>query len=71
VVATAPNALVVNKDFPARNVAELIALAKKDPGKLSFGSSGVGGANHLSGELFRQMAGIDIVHIPIRAQLRP
>lgn len=66
VVATAPNALVVNKDFPARNVEELIALAKKDPGKLSFGSSGVGGANHLSGELFRQMAGIDIVHIPYK-----
>ena len=66
VVATAPNALVVNKDFPAKNVAELIALAKKDPGKLSFGSTGIGGANHLSGELFKQMAGIDIVHIPYR-----
>ncbi len=66
VVATAPNALFVNKDFPANNVAELIAMAKKDPGKLSFGSSGVGGANHLSGELFKQMAGIDIVHIPYK-----
>lgn len=66
VVATAPNALVVNKDFPAKNVAELIAMAKKEPGKLSFGSSGIGGANHLSGELFKQMAGIDIVHIPYK-----
>src|SRR3954470_20407869 len=66
VVATAPNALVVTKDFPAKNVAELIALAKKDPGKLSFGSSGIGGANHLSGELFKQMAGVDIVHIPYK-----
>ena len=66
VVATALNALVVNKDFPAKNVAELIAMAKKDPGKLSFGSSGVGGANHLSGELFKQMAGIDILHIPYK-----
>jgi tripartite-type tricarboxylate transporter receptor subunit TctC len=66
VVATAPNALFVNKDFPAKNVAELIAMAKKDPGKLSFGSSGVGGANHLSGELFKQMAGIDILHIPYK-----
>ena len=66
VVATAPNALVVHKDFPANNVAELIAMARKNPGKLSFGSSGVGGANHLSGELFRQMAGIDIVHIPYK-----
>ena len=66
VVASAPNALVVSKEFPARNVAELIALAKKDPGKLSFGSSGIGGANHLSGELFKQMAGVDIVHIPYK-----
>ena len=66
VVATAPNALVVHKDFPASNVAELIAMARKNPGKLSFGSSGVGGANHLSGELFKQMAGIDIVHIPYK-----
>src|SRR4051812_21283330 len=66
VVASAPNALVVAKDFPARNVAELIAMAKKDPGKLSFGSSGIGGANHLSGELFKQMAGVDIVHIPYK-----
>ena len=66
VIATAPNALVVNKDFPANSVAELIAMAKKEPGKLSFGSSGVGGANHLSGELFKQMAGIDIVHIPYK-----
>jgi tripartite-type tricarboxylate transporter receptor subunit TctC len=66
VVASAPNALVVAKDFPAKNVAELIAMAKKDPGKLSFGSSGIGGANHLSGELFKQMAGVDIVHIPYK-----
>lgn len=65
-VATAPNALVVTKDFPARTVAELIAMAKKEPGKLSFGSAGIGGANHLSGELFKQMAGIDIVHIPYK-----
>jgi tripartite-type tricarboxylate transporter receptor subunit TctC len=66
VVASAPNALVVNKDFPAKNVADLIAMAKKDPNKLSFGSAGIGGANHLSGELFKQMAGIDIVHVPYK-----
>ena len=66
VIATAPNALVVNKDFPAKTVADLIAMAKKEPGKLSFGSSGIGGANHLSGELFKQMAGVDIVHIPYK-----
>lgn len=66
VIATAPNALVVNKDFPAKSVADLITMAKKEPGKLSFGSSGIGGANHLSGELFKQMAGVDIVHIPYK-----
>lgn len=66
VVATAPNALCVAKDFPAKTVAELIAMAKKEPGKLSFGSSGIGGANHLSGELFEQMAGVSIEHIPYK-----
>jgi tripartite-type tricarboxylate transporter receptor subunit TctC len=66
VVATAPNALFVNKDFPAKTVAELVAMAKQDPGKWSFGSTGIGGANHLSGEMFKQMAGIDIVHIPYK-----
>ena len=65
-VATAPNALIVSKDFPARNIGELIAKAKAEPGKLSFASTGVGGANHLSGELFKQMAGVDIVHIPYK-----
>ncbi|SNT50312.1 Tripartite-type tricarboxylate transporter, receptor component TctC [Tardiphaga sp. OK246] len=65
-IATAPNALVVTRDFPAKSVAELIELAKKQPGKLSFGSAGVGGANHLSGELFKQMAGINIEHIPYK-----
>jgi len=66
VVASAPNALVANKDFPAKTVADLIAMAKKEPGKLSFGSAGIGGANHLSGELFKQMAGVDIVHVPYK-----
>jgi tripartite-type tricarboxylate transporter receptor subunit TctC len=66
VIATAPNALFVNKDFPAKTVAELVAMAKKDPGKLSFGSTGIGGANHLSGEMFKQMAVIDLVHIPYK-----
>jgi len=65
-IATAPNALVVNKDSPIKDVAGLIALAKKEPGKLSFGSAGTGGANHLSGELFKQMAGVDIVHVPYK-----
>ncbi|ABD89519.1 Bug family tripartite tricarboxylate transporter substrate binding protein [Rhodopseudomonas palustris] len=64
--ASAANALIVTKDFPAQTVQELIALAKKDPGKYSFGSTGIGGANHLAGELFKQMAGVDIVHIPYK-----
>jgi tripartite-type tricarboxylate transporter receptor subunit TctC len=66
IVASAPNALVVNKDFPAKTIAELIEMAKSEPGRLSFGSSGIGGANHLSGELFQQMAGIKLVHIPYK-----
>jgi tripartite-type tricarboxylate transporter receptor subunit TctC len=66
VVATAPNALFVNKEFPVKSVADLIAMARKEPGQLSFASTGIGGANHLSGEMFKQMAGIDIVHIPYK-----
>ncbi|KAB2920092.1 MAG: tripartite tricarboxylate transporter substrate binding protein [Hyphomicrobiaceae bacterium] len=65
-VASAPNALVVHPSVPAKTVAELIALARKEPGKLSYGSAGTGGANHLSGELFKLMAGVDIVHVPYK-----
>ncbi len=65
-VASAPNALVVHPSVPAKTVAELIALAKKEPGKLSYGSAGTGGANHLSGELLKLMAGVDIVHVPYK-----
>ena len=52
--------------MPVRSTAELIAHAKANPGKLSFGSSGVGSASHLSGALFAQMAGIDMLHVPYR-----
>jgi tripartite-type tricarboxylate transporter receptor subunit TctC len=65
-VAAVPNVLVVNPSLPARSVPELIAYAKANPGKLNFGSSGNGGANHLAGELFRSMAGIEMVHIPYK-----
>jgi tripartite-type tricarboxylate transporter receptor subunit TctC len=51
---------------PARNIRELIALAKAQPGKLNYASAGNGVANHLAGELFKQMAGIDIVHVPYK-----
>ena len=58
--------LVVNPSVPATNVKELIALAKARPGQLNFASSGNGGSPHLCGELFKVMAGIDIVHIPYK-----
>ena len=64
--ATAPFVLIVNPGLPAYNVQELIALARKQPGKINFASAGIGTTNHLSGELFKSMAKIDIVHIPYR-----
>ena len=60
------NLLVVQSSFPANNLLELIAVAKTQPGKLTFGSAGVGQSNHLSGEIFKQMAGIDLVHVPYK-----
>jgi tripartite-type tricarboxylate transporter receptor subunit TctC len=60
------NVLVVNNDVPAKSVAELTALARAQPGTLTFGSAGVGTTQHLSGELFKTMAGLDIQHIPYR-----
>jgi tripartite-type tricarboxylate transporter receptor subunit TctC len=61
-----PNVLVVNPDFPAKNVQELIALLKEKPGEYSYASSGNGTPLHLSGELFKSMAGVDMVHIPYK-----
>jgi len=65
-VAYAPQIMVVNAGLPANTVSELVALAKKQPGKLSFASSGVGTTIHLAGELLKHTAGIDIVHIPYK-----
>jgi tripartite-type tricarboxylate transporter receptor subunit TctC len=62
----AVNVLVVTPSLPVKSVAALIAYAKANPGKLNFSSSGVGASSHLSGELFKMMAGIDIVHVPYR-----
>jgi tripartite-type tricarboxylate transporter receptor subunit TctC len=59
--------LVTRKDFPANNVKELIAAAKAAPGKLNFASVGNGTTQHFSGELFRQLAGVDVKHIPYRS----
>ena len=61
-----PLILVIHPSLPARSVKELIALAKAKPGQLSYASSGVGGATHMTAEVFRMMAGVDIVHIPYK-----
>ncbi|MCZ8438339.1 Bug family tripartite tricarboxylate transporter substrate binding protein [Achromobacter xylosoxidans] len=65
-VISVPNVLVVNQASPARSVADLLALAKKDPGQVSFGSSGSGQSPHLSAELFKQRAGIGGTHVPYK-----
>ncbi len=65
-VTTVPEMLVVASNVPAKNMDELVALARAQPGKLNFASAGVGGLPHLAGELFKLTANIDIVHIPYR-----
>ena len=65
-LATLVNLLGVTQKLPVENVAELIALCKKEPGKYSFASSGPGSSLHLSGELFKAMAGVDIIHVPYK-----
>lgn len=65
-MTTVPEMLVVATSVPAKNMAELVALAKAQPGKLNFASAGVGGLPHLAGELFKMTAKIDIVHVPYR-----
>jgi tripartite-type tricarboxylate transporter receptor subunit TctC len=60
------NVLVVSPSFPARMVPEFIAYAKANPGKLSMTSGGIGSGSHMAGELFKQMAGLDMVHLPYR-----
>ena len=61
-----PNVLVVNANLKIRTLAEFVAYAKKNPGKLDFASTGAGSASHLAGELFNDRAGIDTVHIPYK-----
>ena len=65
-MATTANVLVVSPQIPAKNLAELVALAKAKPGELTYGSAGNGSSNHLSGELFRSAAGIQVNHIPYK-----
>jgi len=64
--ATAPNVLIVNPALPAKSLAEFIALAKAKPGALSYGTPGIGTSPHLSMELLKSMAGIDLQHVPYR-----
>jgi tripartite-type tricarboxylate transporter receptor subunit TctC len=70
-VARAPYILVLNPSFPAQTVAEFIAYAKANPGKINMASAGNGSLSHLCGELFKTMAGIDMVHVPYRSSFLP
>jgi tripartite-type tricarboxylate transporter receptor subunit TctC len=65
-IVRGPNVLVVHPSFPARTVSEFIAHAKANPGKIDFGSAGVGSVSHMAGELFKAMASVNLVHVPYR-----
>ena len=65
-VSASPYVIAVNPKVPAANVRDLVAYAKANPGKLTFGSSGTGAASHLAGELFKSLAGIDMLHVPYK-----
>jgi tripartite-type tricarboxylate transporter receptor subunit TctC len=65
-LAMVPNIMITPPNHPAKTVAEFVALAKKDPGKMSFGSSGIGTSVHLSGELFNKLTGARMVHVPYK-----
>jgi len=66
-IVRVPNVMVVNPAFPAKTAPEFLAYAKANPGKISLASAGIGTPNHLSGELFKAMADIDMAHVPYRA----
>lgn len=65
-VLTYANALVINKDLPIKNLQDLIGYAKAHPGKVSYGSAGMGASNHLSGELFAKQSGLSMTHVPYK-----
>jgi len=65
-VGTVPNVLVVTNGLPAQNVQQLIALAKSEPGKLNYASSGAGSTQHIAAEIFKDAAGIDVTHVPYK-----
>jgi tripartite-type tricarboxylate transporter receptor subunit TctC len=65
-IAQAPSAFAINAAVPARTVTEFIAHAKANPGRINMGSAGIGSTGHLAGELFKMMAGVDLIHVPYR-----
>jgi tripartite-type tricarboxylate transporter receptor subunit TctC len=65
-IARGPNVLVVHPSFPAKTIPEFIAHAKANPGKVDFASAGIGSVSHMAGELFKGMAGVNMVHVPYR-----
>ena len=71
IIANAPFVLIVTPSFPAQTVPELIAHAKANPGKINMASGGNGAATHVIGELFKTMAGVDLVHVPYRSSYMP
>ena len=70
-VVRVPAVMVVNPSFSAKSVPEFIAYAKANPGKINVGSGGKGSVQHIAGKLFKMMTGIDMVHVPYRAQTLP
>ena len=70
-VANAPYLVVVPPSFPAKNIAEFVAYAKANPGKINFASGGKGSSSHIFGELLKTLAGIDMVHVPYRSNYMP
>src|SRR5215467_7099678 len=70
-VETVPLIMEVHPSVPAKTVVEFVAYAKANPGKLNMASAGIGGPQHIAGELFKFMAGVDLAHIPYRARRRP
>lgn len=65
-LSTVPNVFVIHPSVPAKNIGELVKLARAHPGKMSFGSGGIGSSNHLAGELFKSLAKVDILHVPYK-----
>ena len=65
-IASIPNVMLINPSFPAKTLSDFIAYAKANPGKVNMASPGVGSGGHLSGELFKYLAGVDLVHVPFR-----